>query len=269
MSNKLYKKRSKNIRELIVRGLKGGKRGHVGSSMSLVEILIALYDHVLKFKSNDQNFPKRDRLILSKGHGCLALYAILADKKFFPKKYLDSFCKSDSLLGGHPDITVPGVETISGSLGIGFSVAVGIASSLKIKKNLNKVFVIIGDGELNEGIVWESCMTAFKNKLDNLVLIIDNNNLQTYDSPNKVAGMNKIEEKLKSFGFITRSVNGHSIPKLIKTFKQIPYKKDKPTAIICNTIKGKGITFAENNKYWHHKSSISSEDLKKIEKELN
>ena len=133
----------------------------------------------------------------------MALYAILADKKFFPKNFLDNFCKSESLLGGHPDITVPGVETISGSLGIGFSVAVGIASSLKIKKNLSKVFVIIGDGELNEGRVWESCLSAFKNKLENLILIIDNNNLQRYDSPNKVAGMNKIEEKLKSFGFST------------------------------------------------------------------
>ncbi len=263
-----HEQRSNKIRRLIFRGLKGGKRGHIGSSMSLVEILIALYDHVLKFKSNKPNYSDRDRLILSKGHGCLALYAILADKKFFPENYLDIFCKSDAILGGHPDINIPGVETITGSLGIGFSVSVGIALSLKIKKNNNKVFAILGDGELNEGIVWESCMSAYKNKLDNLIMIIDYNNLQTYDSPEKVAGMDKIKQKLTSFGFNTKIVNGHSIPQLIKVMKNTPFNKGRPSAIICNTIKGKGISFAENNKNWHHKSSISIDDLNLIEKEL-
>ncbi len=261
--------RSIEIRKLILKGLKGGNRGHIGSSMSLVEILISLYDNIIKFDNRNPKNKNRDRLILSKGHGCLALYAILADKNFFPKKLLDTFCNKSSVLGGHPDILIPGVETITGSLGIGFSTAVGIAISLKIKKNSRKVFTILGDGEMNEGIVWEACLSASKNRLDNLSIIIDKNNLQTYGTPEAVAGLNNLYLKLTSFGFETRIVDGHSISKITRILKKLPFKKNKPNAIICNTIKGKGISFAENNKYWHHKSFLSKEDIDRLEKELS
>ena len=154
-------------------------------------------------------------------------------------------------------------------MGVGFSVGVGIATALKIKKSLSKVFVIVGDGEMNEGSVWEACMSASKNNLNNLTLIIDNNKLQTYDSPAKVAGLTNLDKKLSSFGFSTKIVDGHSVKKLKKIFNEVPFSKNKSNAIICNTIKGKGIDFAENNTSWHHKSSISEKEIFQMIKSLN
>ena len=188
-------KRSIYLRKLILRGLIGGNRGHIGSSMSLVEILRVLYDKIMKFKPKDPLFEKRDRLIFSKGHGCLALYSILADKKFFSLSKLDSFCKSESLLGGHPDFEIPGVEASTGALGHGASIGVGVALSLKLKKSKSKVFVIIGDGELGEGSNWEAFMYADKYKLNNLFFVIDKNDLQTYGNPSIVFWI-KIVEKI-------------------------------------------------------------------------
>ena len=255
------------LRKLILEGLKGGKRGHIGSSMSIVEILRVLYDHIMKFNPKKPNLNKRDRLILSKGHGCLALYSILADKGYFSKDTLKTFCKSNSILGGHPDKHIRGVETSTGSLGHGFSIAIGMAIALKIKKIKSNVYVIIGDGELNEGSMWEGLMSAYKNNLDNLIVILDYNNLQTYGSPAKVAGLDKIKLKIKSFGFNTSEVNGHSIKELKKVLKS--KNKTKPKFIICHTVKGKGISFAENNPDWHHKANLEDKVLKQISNELN
>ena len=222
--------RSIYLRNLIIDGLEGGMRGHIGSSMSLVEILRVLYDNILSFNPKKTNLENRDRFILSKGHGCLALYAILADKGFFSKNYLKKFCKTNSMLGGHPDYKIPGVETTTGSLGHGLSIGVGMAMALKIKKNKSKVYVIIGDGESNEGSIWEALMSAYKNKLDNLIIILDHNNLQTYGTPFQVAGLDKLKQKMISFGLITKEVNGHDIKglKLALTKK----KKKKTTKLI-------------------------------------
>ena len=266
----MYKldKRSIYLRQLIIRGLEGGKRGHIGSSMSLVEILRVLYDDILKFDPKNPEMESRDRLILSKGHGCLALYSILADKGYFSLDKLDTFCKVDSILGGHPDQYIPGVETTTGSLGHGFSIGLGMAIALKIKNINSRVFAIVGDGEINEGSIWESCMSASKHKLENLVMIIDNNKLQTYGSPEEVAGLDFIENKLKSFGFDTFEVDGHSINELKNVLTKKTIKKDKPTAVICNTVKGKGIDFAENNLNWHHKSSLSDKDIEDLKDSL-
>lgn len=230
--------------------------------MSLVEILRVLYDKILKFKPHDPLYEKRDRLLLSKGHGCLSLYAILADKKFFPKHKLDSFCKSDSILGGHPDFEIPGVETSTGSLGHGASIGVGIALSLKIKKSKSKVFVIIGDGELGEGSNWEAFMYADKYKLKNLFFIIDRNNLQTYGNPSFISGLNSLTSKFLSFGFNVSEVDGHNLNKIENSIKKhLNYKNNRSNVLICNTIKGRGIDFAENSLDWHHKSSLSETDL--------
>lgn len=256
-------KRSIYLRRLILMALEGGRRGHIGSSMSIVEILRVLYDDILKYDPKNINLINRDRLILSKGHGCLALYAILSDKVFFSKKKLKSFCKPTSILGGHPDKNVPGVETTTGSLGHGLSIAVGMALSLKIKKIKSRVFVILGDGEMNEGSVWEALMSASKHKLNNLFIIIDNNKLQTYGSPANVAGLFNLKKKLASFGFETININGHSISQLYRSFKK-KSPKNKPRAIICNTIKGKGIDFAEGKLEWHHKASIDDITIKKL-----
>jgi transketolase len=259
--------RSIYLRNLIIDGLEGGMRGHIGSSMSLVEILRVLYDNILYFNPKKTNLENRDRFILSKGHGCLALYAILADKGFFSKNYLKKFCKTNSMLGGHPDYKIPGVETTTGSLGHGLSIGVGMAMALKIKKNKSKVYVIIGDGESNEGSIWEALMSAYKNKLDNLIIILDHNNLQTYGTPFQVAGLDKLKQKMISFGLITKEVNGHDIKglKLALTKKQT----NKPTMLICHTIKGKGISFAENNVNWHHKASLNYKTIESLRKSLN
>jgi len=260
-------KRSIYLRSLILMALEGGRRGHIGSSMSLVEILRVLYDHILKYNPKKKKLYNRDRLILSKGHGCLALYSILSDKGFFSKKKLKTFCRPTSILGGHPDINIPGVETTTGSLGHGLSIAIGMALSLKIKKSKSRVFVILGDGEMNEGSVWEAAMSASKHKLNNLFIIVDNNKLQTYGSPAEVAGLFDLEKKLRSFGLDTISVNGHSVNQLYKSFKKKNLKK-KPRAIICNTIKGKGIDFAENKLDWHHKASLDDRTIKNLYESL-
>ena len=260
--------RSIFLRDLIIKGLEGGKRGHIGSSMSLIEILRVLYDDIMFYDPINPKLENRDRLILSKGHGCLALYAILADKGFFPIQKLETFCKTDSILGGHPDHYIPGVETTTGSLGHGFSVGMGMALGLRIKNIKSKVFVIVGDGEMNEGSIWETCMSASKHKLDNFVMIVDSNKLQTYGSPEQVAGLNIIDKKLTSFGFEIRDIDGHSTQELNKSFSELPFKIGRPNAIICNTIKGKGIDFAENNLNWHHKSTLSEEDISNLKESL-
>ena len=166
--------RSLWLRRLILKGLIGGNRGHLGSSMSLVEILRVLYDDFLQYRAEDPHWDDRDRFILSKGHGCLALYAILADKGFFPIEELDLFCKPGGILGGHPDATkVPGVEASTGALGHGLSIGVGMAIAARINKKKHKIIVLVGDGEINEGSIWEAAISASKHKLDNLVVFID------------------------------------------------------------------------------------------------
>ena len=261
--------RSIYLRKLILKGLAGGKRGHIGSSMSLVEILRVLYDHVLKYNPKKINLEERDRFILSKGHGCLALYAILSDKGFFSKEKLKTFCKSKSILGGHPDRNIPGVETTTGSLGHGLSIGIGIALSLKIKKRKSKVYIVLGDGEMNEGSVWEGLMSASKHKLDNLVVIVDHNNLQTYGSPEEVAGLSNIKDKMRSFGFRVKEVDGHSTKDIKKALKNKKDNSKKPLGLICRTIKGKGIDFAENQLDWHHKANLDDLTIKNIYNSLN
>jgi len=261
-------KRSIYLRKIIVRGLEGGLRGHIGSSMSIVEILRVLYDKIMHHSPKNINNSKRDRLILSKGHGCLALYAILADKGYIDIKELDSFCHSNSRLGGHPDIEIPGVEITSGSLGHGPSIAIGILLASKIKKIKINVYTIVGDGELGEGSVWESMMYADKYKLDNFYLLIDYNKIQTYGKVSEVSGVTNLKSKFKSFGFNVGVVDGHNINEIENAIKKQKKVFGKPHALICNTVKGKGIIFAENQLEWHHKSSLSTTEISNMYKSL-
>ncbi len=253
-------KRSKYLRGLVVRSLLGGGRGHMGSAMSLIEILRVLYDNVANI--NKKNFKKkiRDRVILSKGHGCLALYAILADKNFINKKELDKASRINSILGGHPESSkVKGVEASTGSLGHGLPIGVGLALAAKISKVNYNIFVIVGDGEINEGSVWESAMIATKHKLDNLKVIIDYNKIQSYGPTKDVLNLEPLKEKWKSFGFDVSEINGHDVKKLKKNFLNFKkIKNKKPSVTICHTIKGKGFNFAEDNPYWHHKNSFTN-----------
>ena len=258
--------RSKYLRQLVVQALIGGGRGHMGSAMSLVEILRILYDEFIKFNPKNPKEGNRDRLILSKGHGCLALYAILADKKFIKSTVLDSVSRFESILGGHPEsLKVPGVEVSTGALGHGFPVGVGMAVAAKLKKQNHNIYVVIGDGESNEGSIWEAALSASKYKLNNLKVMIDYNKIQSYDFVDKVLNLEPLKKKWESFGFEVSEVNGHDVKNLRANLKDyLKSKSDKPSVTICHTIKGKGFYFAENNPKWHHKNSFSTEEIENM-----
>jgi transketolase len=254
--------RSKYLRRLIVQALDGGGRGHIGSSMSLVEILRVLYDSFLTYRPTDPYWSGRDRLVLSKGHGCLALYAILADKQFFRAEELSTFCSSSSRLGGHPEWKkAPGIEATTGALGHGFPMAVGMAMAARIKNQTHRVIAVTGDGELDEGSVWEAALSASKHKLSNLSVFVDYNKLQSYGLTREVLDLEPLSDKWRSFGFEAVEVDGHDVSALEDLVKSLPLRADKPSVIICHTVKGKGLSFAEGNASWHHKSSLKREDI--------
>ena len=259
--------RSRALRKLIVRSLIGGGKGHMGAAMSLVEILRVLYDDMINFDPKKPLLSERDRVVLSKGHGCLALYAILVDKGFFPASELDTTSQVDSILGGHPEHAhVPGVEASTGALGHGFPISVGMALAAKIKKQKHKVYTIVGDGEINEGSVWEAALSASKHNLSNLKVLVDYNKIQSYDFVKDVSKLEPIVDKWKSFGFDVSEVNGHDIKGLKKNLELFVNKANsKPSVTICHTIKGKGFYFAENNPEWHYRRSFSKEEIKKLD----
>ncbi len=257
--------RSKDIRKTIVKILQAGKRGHIGSAFSLVEILRVLYDDILHYDPKNPSLPSRDRFILSKGHGCLALYTILAEKGFFPESELWKFCKSDGILGGHPEHgKVPGVEASTGSLGHGLPIGIGFAINAKYEKANYRTFVVIGDGESNEGSVWEAAMCASKHKLDNLTVLVDYNKQQSYDTTFQVLNLEPFAEKWKSFGFGVKEVNGHNVNELREVLTSLPIEPHKPNTIICHTVKGKGVDFVEHNLDWHHKSKVTEEEINSL-----
>ena len=256
--------RSIELRRQVVRVLKGGGRGHVGTSLSPLEVLRVLYDRILKYDPKNPKWTDRDRFILSKGHGCIALYVMLHEKGFFPDEEMNQFCRFDGILGGHPDPKVPGIEVSTGSLGHGLSIAVGMAVSAKYEKAKHRVFVLLGDGECDEGSVWEAAMSAAKHKLDNLTVMVDYNKHQSYASTYEVLDLEPFADKWRAFGFNCREVDGHDVAALEKTLKSVPFEKRKPSAIICHTVKGKGISFAENNMKWHHKSSFKDNDIEEL-----
>jgi transketolase len=250
--------RSLYLRRLIVDALVGGERGHIGSSLSPIEILRVLYDDILRHRPTEPNWPGRDRCILSKGHGCLALYALLADKGYFPADLLATFCRKGSILGGHPERgKVPGVEASTGALGHGLSIGVGMALAARMQKRDSRVFVIMGDGEINEGSVWEAALSAGKHRLSNLVAIVDYNKIQSAGATAHIQELEPLLDKWRAFGFATVEVDGHDVPKLRELLARMPLDAERPSAIICHTVKGKGIPFAEHDPEWHHKSKVS------------
>jgi len=248
--------RSKTLRRLIVRTLAAGRRGHVGAAFSIVEILRVLYDHVMKYDPNNPRWPDRDRFVLSKGHGCLALYAILAEKGFFPEAELWKFCASDGILGGHPEYgKVPGIEASTGSLGHGLSFGVGFAVAAKLDRRGHRVFVLLGDGECAEGTVWEAAMCAAKHQLERLTVLVDYNKQQTYGSTALM--LEPFAAKWEAFGFSVREVNGHDVNAMRDLLTTVPFAALRPSVVICHTIKGRGVSFTERNLSWHHKSKVS------------
>lgn len=259
---------AKRIRTNIIQEIYYAKSGHPGGSLSCTDILTVLYFNEMHINENEPNAEGRDRLVLSKGHASAALYATLAEKGFFEKEELITFRNITSNLQGHPDMNkIPGIDMTTGSLGQGLSVANGMAIASKIDHNGHRIYCILGDGELQEGQIWEAAMTASKYKLDNLCVIIDSNNLQLTGETNEIKGLSHedIEQKFRSFGFNTNIIDGHNIETIIEAFAKAKQSKDKPTAIIAKTIKGKGISFMENNPNWHGKAPNDDEYKKAIE----
>jgi transketolase len=262
-------RRSRELRCQIVRMLEKGGRGHVGSAFSLVEILRVLYDDVLRYDAKNPRSPQRDRFILSKGHGCLALYVLLAEKGFFPEAELWKFCKTDGILGGHPEYgKVPGVEASTGSLGHGLPIGVGFALNARYEKADYRTVVVASDGESNEGSLWEAALSAGKHKLSNLTVLVDYNKQQSYSTTYEVLDMEPFADKWRAFGFAVEEVDGHSVEQLRAALKRTPFDAEKPSAIICHTIKGKGVSFVENNLNWHHKNKVTADEIKSLLAEL-
>lgn len=258
------------IRKDILEMIYNIKSGHLGGSFSMVEMLTALYFDEMNYDPKNPALAKRDRFVLSKGHTAPALYATLANAGYFPKeKLISSFRRIDSMLQGHPDMKkTPGVEMTSGSLGIGLSAANGIALGLKHRHMDARVYCMIGDGEINEGQIWEAAATASHYHLDNLVALIDVNGLQNDAETKKVKDMQNIADKWKAFGFHTLEINGHDFHEIFAALDDARSHKGIPTAIIAHTIKGKGISFMENVVEFHGKTP-SKEEYEKGMKELS
>lgn len=246
---------AKQIRREIVSMHAVSRNSHVGSSLSVVDILVALYFSAMKINVNNCEDRKRDRLLLSKGHASSALYAVLAKRGFFPKKLLNDYCVDRGKLPGHATINcVPGVEVSTGSLGHGLSIGAGLALAAKHDKNKSRVFVILSDGECQEGSVWEAAMFASQHKLDNLISIIDYNKLQGFGKTKDIVGLEPFGKKWAAFGWQVKEVDGHDMAKIIKILESVPFVVKKPSVIIAHTIKGKGVSFMEDSLAWHYKS---------------
>ncbi len=255
--------RSLALRRTIVRIMAASKRGHLGSALSLVEMLRVLYDDILRYDPARPAWPLRDRCILSKGHGCLALYAILAEKGFFPEAELWKFCQDEGILGGHPEYgKVPGVEASTGSLGHGLAIGIGLALHARMARASHRVFVVMSDGESNEGSVWEAALCAGKHGLSHLTVLVDYNKQQSYGSTFEVLDLEPFAEKWRAFGFAVEEADGHSPQALRAALSRVPFDPRRPSLILCHTVKGKGIPFAEGNLEWHHKNKVTDEEVR-------
>lgn len=244
--------KSIQYRRTILSIIKNANAGHTGGSLSCVDILNVLYNHVMNITPSNFMSIDRDRYIHSKGHSVEALYSVLADNGFFPVEHLDTLCQYQSHYVGHPTRKVNGVEHNTGALGHGLSVAVGLALAAKMNGFPHRVFTVLGDGELEEGSNWEASMSASQYQLDNLVVIIDRNTLQITGRTEEVTRLEPLEDKLNAFGYEVETTNGNSIPDLVQTFSRLPFKPSKPNLILAKTVKGKGISFIEDAVEWHH-----------------
>ena len=245
----------------------GSSSAHIGGALSSVEIVSTLFAKVMNYNNKNYNNPERDRFILSKGHACLVYYCALAELGIIPYEQLKTFEKSESDLLGHPVKNKKiGIEFSNGSLGMGLSLSVGVSIACRKKNLKNKIYVLVGDGECNEGSVWEAAMSAAHFKLDNLIVIIDRNNFQQTGKSDDIMIYNDLKKMWDSFGFFTKEVDGHSINQLLDALKK-NNTSGKPTAIIANTIKGKGISFTENDNNWHH-AVLTKKMYEKAKQEL-
>ena len=248
------KQKAAQLRKTIFKVICQGGGGHIPACLSIVEILTVLYHQTLRVDPDNPKDPDRDRFILSKGHASVALYVVLADKGFITNDQLETYGYPGTNLGGHADMyKVPGVEASTGALGHGFGFGVGMALAGKMDAKDYRVFALLGDGECQEGSVWEAAMFAPQHNLDNLIAIIDYNKLQALDELANIVSLEPLADKWTAFGWEVRQVNGHDISDLLDVFQAVPFERGKPSLIIAHTTKGKGISFMENVPMWHYR----------------
>ncbi|MCG8568661.1 MAG: transketolase [Spirochaetes bacterium] len=257
---KQLKEVAKQIRENIILMIYKAKAGHPGGSLSAADIVTALYYYAMNVDPANPHWEDRDRFILSKGHACPVWYAVLAEKGFFSKEHLNTLRKMDSILQGHADMKkTPGVDMTVGSLGQGICAGLGMALSAKLLKKTYHTWVLIGDGETQEGSIWEAAMSGAKWKLDNLTVIIDLNGIQNDSFVDEIMPVGDMKAKWEAFGWKTIEINGHQMEEIVEAVDQVKMNKGQPIVIIANTVKGKGVSFMENVPIWHGKAPNEKE----------
>jgi transketolase len=261
-------KKARHIRATCVQMAHQGREGHLSSALSCVDLLVVLYNSWLRVSPEDPKRVDRDRFILSKGHGCTALYAVLADRGFIPKAWLSRYAENDSPLPNHPcRYALPDLEFSSGSLGHGLGVAAGMLYGLRLDGIGGRAVVLMGDGECNEGSVWETAMFAAAQHLDQLLAIVDYNGIQAVGRSDEIMGYTSLTDKFQAFGWAAEAIDGNDVSDIVDTLERIPFEKGRPSAIVAKTRGGAGISFMEDQVLWHYRVP-SEEDLRKALEEL-
>jgi transketolase len=261
--------RARAVRAHTVQMAHDGKTPHVGSSLSPVDLLVALYFHAMKGAPPDPTGPEDDRFILSKGHGCLSWYATLAERGYFPVEWLKDYAKDGSPLAEHPSPKgTPGVEVATGSLGHGLAIGAGLALARQLDARPGRTFVLLSDGECNEGSIWEAAMFAAGRRLEGLVALVDYNKLQAMGRSEEVTALAPLAEKWRAFGWGVRELDGHDMGAVVEALDALPFEKGKPSAIVAHTVKGKGVSFMENDLEWHYRPP-NDQDLARALSEIN
>jgi len=264
---KNYIELAKKIRANAIKAVYFGQSGHIGSALSMADLLAYFYESVLVYKADNPKWKGRDIFILSKGHAAAGMYGVLVEKSFFPREWIKNYYQDGGMLSGHVSHYVPGIEVSTGSLGHGLPIGIGFALDFRRRKMKNRVFVMLSDGECNEGSNWEAFLFVPHNKLDNLTIIIDYNKIQALGRCEDVLNLEPFAQKMRDFHWEVMEINGHDFREIEKAFSKIPLKKGKPSCIIAHTIKGKGVSFMEDKVSWHY-NKVDDELLKKAFQEL-
>jgi transketolase len=256
---------AKRIRVKTLEMIHRARSSHLGSAFSMADVLAVLYTKTLRIDPKRPDWAERDRFILSKGHACAPLYAILAERGFFPKEWLDGFYQDGGRLPGHATHAgIPGIEVSTGSLGHGLPIACGMALAGKRDGSTYRVFTLLSDGECDEGSVWEAVLFAPHHRLDNLIAIVDYNKIQSLGTVKEVLDLEPFASKWRAFGWAVREIDGHDMKQIERTLAEVPYEPDKPTCIIAHTVKGKGVSFMENKLLWHYRAPDNDEMAKAL-----
>ena len=260
--------RARAVRRATVRMAHDGKTPHVGSALSCADLLVALYFYAMRVDPHAGRASHQDRFIMSKGHGCMSYYATLAERGYFPQSLLSTYARNGSKLAEHPcPQGVPGIEVATGSLGHGLSIAAGTALARQLDARPGRVFVLLSDGECNEGSVWEAAMFGAGRKLDNLIAIVDYNKLQAMGRSNEVTALAPLADKWRAFGWGTREIDGHDMDAIVRALDDVPFAAGQPSAIVAHTVKGKGVSFMEDDLEWHYRPP-NDDDLARALREL-